>query len=87
MKVGKFRKLRRIQEALDQQEPGGKALSDVARELGVSYQLVWRTAHGLVNNRRVLRRFLDMGVKARDLDLPEDMRADVELTYPEVVNG
>lgn len=87
MNVGKFRKIRRIQEALDRHGPDGATLADVARELGVSRQLVWRTAQGLTNNRRILKRFLDMGVKASDLDLPKDMRTDGADAYAEAVNG
>lgn len=75
MKTGRRRRNRRIQEALDGQGTDGMSLADVARELGVSYQLVWDTAHGNRNNRRVLKRFLELGVKPGDLDLPRDMRA------------
>lgn len=75
MKVGGERKIRRIQEALDAQR---MTLADVGRGLGVSLSLVWQTAHGLANNRRVLRRFLELGVKAADLDLPADLLAELE---------
>ena len=73
MKAGKERKVRRIQETLDERR---LTFADVARGIGVSPPLVWRTAHGLANNRRILRRFLELGVKASDLDLPEDMRSE-----------
>lgn len=76
MKTGRLRKIRRIQEVLDRQPPDGMTLADVARTLGVSPQLVGRTAHGLSNNRRVLWRFLELGVNPDDLDLPQDMRAE-----------
>ena len=80
MKAGKYRKRRRIQEALDSQKPDGMTLADVARELGVSRSLVYQTVHGIANNRKVLRRFLELGVKPADLDLPKDMRADESAT-------
>lgn len=75
MKAGKERKVRRIQEVLDDLR---MTFADVARGLEISPPLVWRTAHGLANNRRILRRFLELGVKAADLDLPESMRAEIE---------
>ena len=78
MRVGGARKRRRIQETLDSQKPNGISLSDVARQLGVSRSLVCQTAHGYANNRRVLRRFLELGVRPEDLDLPEDLRAEIE---------
>ncbi|CAK7025319.1 MAG: hypothetical protein DELT_02557 [Desulfovibrio sp.] len=77
MGVGKERKPRRIQEVLDTFRPR-KSYAGIARELGVSRSLVTQVAHGKSNNRNVLRRFLALGVKAADLDLPEDMRAEIE---------
>ena len=67
MAAGKERKVRRIQERLDAL---GLRFSDIQRELGLSYTAVHDTAHGRKNNRRVLRRFLELGVPARALDLP-----------------
>jgi hypothetical protein len=46
---------------------------DIARELGVSNTIVVETAKGRRNNRRVLRRFLEIGADPADLDLPEDL--------------
>jgi hypothetical protein len=66
-----------IQEGLDQRCMG---LKDVAQSLGVSYQLVFCTAHGRGNNRRVLRRFLELGIDPEVLDLPEDLRAEINKT-------
>lgn len=74
--VGKARKYRRIQETLDNCEPHGVSFADVARGLGVSRALVSLTARGHANNRRVLKRFLELGVNPHDLDLPPDMRGD-----------
>lgn len=74
MKAGKARKPRRIQEALDKH---GLTLADIARELGNSRSLVCQTAHGYSNNRRVLRRFLDLGVDPVDLDLPTDLQEKI----------
>lgn len=81
MKVGKERKVRRIQETLDELR---LTFADVARGIGVSPPLVWRTAHGLANNRRILRHFLELGVNAADLDLPADMQAEIENEKREV---
>ena len=84
MKAGKKRKFRRIQEVLDRQKPDKLSLTSVAQALGISYQLVWRTARGELNNRRVLRLFLELGVKPVDLDLPRDMREDEAAFYEAV---
>lgn len=73
MRAGKLRKVRRIQEVLDHHH---MTFTDVARGLGVSSSLVSQAAHGVTNNRRVLRRFLELGVAPGDLDLPEDMRPE-----------
>jgi Transcriptional regulators len=81
IKVGRYRKHRRIQEALDSHR---MTFADVARELGVSQTLVSRAAHGANNNRRVLRRFLELGVRPQDLDLPDVMRAEGENNKQEV---
>ena len=75
--LGSLRKPRRIQEALDQQRIG---YADIARELGVTNALVVRTAKGQCNNRRVLRRFLELGANPADLDLPKDLRAEINKT-------
>jgi hypothetical protein len=71
--LGALRKSRRIQEALDVHRLG---YVDIARELGISNALVVDTAKGRRNNRRVLRRFLELGANPADLDLPEDLRAE-----------
>jgi hypothetical protein len=71
--AGKLRRVRLIQEGLDQ---NGKTFMDVADALDVSYALVSRTAHGKNNNRRVLRHFLGLGIDPAVLDLPEDLRTE-----------
>ena len=76
MRAGKNRKPRRIQEALDLQKEEN-SFTKVARQLDVSYQLVWKTAHGMGNNDRVLRRFLALGVSPVDLDLPEYLQREL----------
>lgn len=68
---GRMRKHRRIQEVLDAH---GMTFADVAKGLGVSQSLVTQAARGVNNNRRVLTRFLELGVRPCDLDLPEAMR-------------
>ena len=75
MRAGGKRKKRRIQETLDSH---GLTCADVARGLGVSLQLVWQTVNGIANNRRVLWRFLELGVAVDDLDLPAFMLAELE---------
>ena len=79
MRIGRARKARRIQEALDEQKPERVSFADIARDLGVSYQLVWRTANGLANNRRILRRFLALGANPADMDLPKDVLEQQEV--------
>lgn len=70
MKKGAQRKIRRIQEALDKRH---MTFSDVARSLGITPALVYRTAHGRANHRRVLRHLLALGVNPAYLDLPDDL--------------
>jgi len=74
---GKKRRFRLIQEAMDQRQ---MYFRDVARELGVSKTLVMKTAHGEGNSRRVLKRFLELGIDPALLDLPEDMQAETTNT-------
>lgn len=73
MRVGRNRRPRIIQEALDSLKPHGKCLADVARALNLSRTIVSNTARGLANNRSVLRGFLDIGVSPEALDLPPDL--------------
>ena len=68
MAAGKERKVRRIQERLDEL---GLKFKDIQRRLGFnSYTPVHDTIHGRKNNRRVLNYLLDVGVPASVLDLP-----------------
>lgn len=67
MAAGRNRKPRRIQEVLDDHDMN---MSELARQVGVAPQLAWRTVQGLVNNRRVLSRLLELGVDEEHLDLP-----------------
>jgi transcriptional regulator with XRE-family HTH domain len=73
--LGSNRKRRRIQEALDVHR---MTYADIGRELGVTRALVIQTAHGRMNNRRVLRRFLELGANPDDLDLPTDLLAEIK---------
>lgn len=75
MKKGEHRKVRRIQEALDRRN---MTLSDVARNLGIAPTLVYRTANGRANHRRVLRHLLHLGVNPAYLDLPDDLRPEMQ---------
>jgi hypothetical protein len=48
---------------------------DIQKELGhKSINQVHATLHGFRNDRNVLRKLLEMGCPASDLDLPDDMR-------------
>lgn len=76
MGVGSERKPRRIQEVLDKYRPR-KSYAGIARDLKVSRSLVTQVAHGKSNNRNVLRLFLALGVSPVDLDLPDDLLAEV----------
>jgi predicted transcriptional regulator len=75
--LGSLRKKRRIQEALDEHRMNYK---DIARELGITNALVVQTASGRRNNRRVLRRFLELGANPADLDLPDELLAEINNT-------
>jgi len=46
----------------------------IARDLGVANTLVNNCIHGKNDNRKVLRRLIELGVPDRILGLPEDMR-------------
>jgi hypothetical protein len=76
-RAGKQRRFRLIQEALDQR---GMLFRDVASGLGVSSTLVLKTAKGEGNNKRVLLRFLELGIDPGVLDLPEALRAETHNT-------
>lgn len=49
----------------------GYNFSRVARDVGVSSQVAFTTAHGMANNKKVLRRMLEIGVPAELLYLPQ----------------
>ena len=76
-RAGKERRFRMIQEELDQRR---MSFRDLAGGIGLSHSLVLRTAHGEANNRRILRRFLELGIDPHVLDLPEDLRAEINTT-------
>lgn len=50
--------------------------TSLARELGVSPALVQGTADGWQNNRRVLKKFLEIGVSKDLLELPKDLKQE-----------
>ena len=54
----------------------GITMKTLAKEIGVTHALVSRTISGHINNRRVLRALLDLGVPSRFLDLPTAMRTE-----------
>lgn len=64
---------RRIQEHLDRV---GKSMADVARELGVSRQLVASTVSGEKHNARVLSKLRELGVPERYLFDPRSPEAE-----------
>lgn len=71
MAVGRNRRHRLIQEVLDGHEMSAKSL---ARDMGLSYSVVLETMRGLRNNRKVLRRLLELGAQPEYMDLPKDMQ-------------
>ena len=77
VRAGTKRRFRLIQEALDQAQT---SFSDVAKRASVSTTSVTKTARGACNSKRVLRVFLELGVDPDILDLPEDLRAEVNNT-------
>jgi hypothetical protein len=55
----------------------GLSLPKVAELAGVHHSLAYRTAHGMLNNRRVLRALLAVGVSKKALaPLPEDVEKE-----------
>jgi hypothetical protein len=52
----------------------GHNIRTVANQLGVSHTLVSRTIRGEINNRKVLRALVSLGVPQRLLALPNDMQ-------------
>jgi hypothetical protein len=68
--VGRNRRPRLIQEVLDGHGMSAKGLS---QSMGLSYTVVLETMRGLRNNRKVLRRLLELGAQAEYMDLPKDL--------------
>lgn len=50
----------------------------VARDIQITCRLVCETAHGRANNKKTLRRMLEIGVPADILYLPPDLQADLQ---------
>jgi hypothetical protein len=46
----------------------------LARDMGLSYSVVLSTLRGMRNNRKVLRRLLELGAQPEYMDLPQDMQ-------------
>lgn len=55
----------------------GLSMEDVARDLGVSGELVRATVRGGSNNRRVLTRLRDLGVPDDALSLPLPLKREL----------
>lgn len=60
MRAGRNRRPRLIQEVLDGHEMSIKSL---AANMGLSYSVVLETIRGIRNNRKVLRRLLELGAQ------------------------
>jgi len=69
--IGINRRPRRVQEVLDEYGLSAKSL---ARDMGLSYSVVLETIRGIRNNRKVLRRLLELGAQPEYMDLPKDMQ-------------
>lgn len=69
--IGSDRRHRLIQEVLDRHRMTAKGL---ARDMGLSYSVVLSTLRGMRNNRKVLRRLLELGTQPEYMDLPQDMQ-------------
>jgi len=54
----------------------GVTQTDIARQINVSVSLVAHTINGRINNRRVLKELVRMGVPERYLALPEDLQTE-----------
>lgn len=72
--AGRERRPWGIREHLDRL---GLSMEDVARDLGVSGQLVRATVRGRANNTKVLRKLQALGVPATDLALPERLKREL----------
>lgn len=72
MKTMRFRNHLEIKAELKRR---GVFIAQLARDLGVSPSLVHGTLGNGNNNRRVLAKLLEIGIPARLLELPEDMKA------------
>ncbi len=68
--VGRGRDYRAIKRWLGEQ---GVMLKQVAGDVGVNPTVVSQTIRGIVNNRKVLRRLLELGCPAGVLSLPSDL--------------
>lgn len=71
MAIGNKRRVRLIQEVLDVHHMTAKGL---ARDMGLSYSVVLDTMRGMRNNRKVLRRLLELGAQPEYMDLPKDLQ-------------
>ncbi|GFK94755.1 hypothetical protein NNJEOMEG_02602 [Fundidesulfovibrio magnetotacticus] len=70
--VGRKREAWRIREFLDGL---GMCMADVARDLGLSRNLVGETVKGARNNKKVLDYLRELGCPEKWLDLPEAVKA------------
>jgi len=75
MAIGNKRRVRLIQEVLDERRMTAKEL---ARDMALSYSVVLDTMRGMRNNRKVLRRLLELGARPEYMDLPNDLLQERE---------
>lgn len=68
--VGRDRMPFRIREFLAKKRSN---MSKIAKELGLSHQVVQATVKGIKNNRKVLGKLQGMGCPEKYLSLPDDM--------------
>jgi hypothetical protein len=71
MGAGKKRDAWSIRAQLAKQ---GLKMADVARSLGLHNSVVEQTVSGRVNNRKVLNFLKQIGISAKALSLPDDLR-------------
>jgi transcriptional regulator with XRE-family HTH domain len=73
--AGRDRNYYRLREWMDKKMI---SVSQIALDVGVGRSAVSQVLRGITNNRKVLRRLLEMGCPPDILSVPEDMKDEVK---------
>jgi len=73
--AGRTRPYYRIKEWLEEKNI---RVPQLALDVGIHQNNAYQTLRGLSNNRKILRRLLELGCPPDILSLPEDMKAEAD---------